>query len=131
LTEEHYKNILAEAGLDEAITAIDARQPSEPLSRLPATQAPRLQAALRTFSLWLSGPGVVDSPRLSQLTVQSLASRVHQAALQRLAKAYQRLCEEVRKPENKYEAAATLLGGERPFGQVHLLWQIFGLQAQD
>jgi hypothetical protein len=50
--------------------------------------------------------------------------------LARLAKAYERLCEEVKKPENKYEAASTLLGSERPFGQVHLLWQIFGLQDE-
>jgi hypothetical protein len=34
----------------------------------------------------------------------------------------------VRKPENRYEAASMLLGSERPFGQVHLLWQIFGLE---
>ena len=38
------------------------------------------------------------------------------------------ICEEVKKPENMYEAASTLLGSERPFGQVHLLWQIFGLE---
>ncbi|PCH37909.1 oligomeric complex COG6 [Wolfiporia cocos MD-104 SS10] len=128
LTEEHYKNILTEAGLAEPIAAIGTRQPNEPLSRLPAAQPAQLQAALRQFSLWLSGPGVVESPRLSQLTVQSLAARVQQASLERLAGAYRRLCEEVRKPKNKYEAAATLLGSERPFGQVHLLWQIFGLQ---
>ncbi|KAJ7919033.1 oligomeric complex COG6-domain-containing protein [Mycena leptocephala] len=35
---------------------------------------------------------------------------------------------QVKKPENKYEAASTLLGSERPFGQVNLLWQIFGLE---
>ena len=35
------------------------------------------------------------------------------------------------RPENRYEAAATLLGGERPFGQVHLLRQIFGLGEGD
>ena len=39
--------------------------------------------------------------------------------------------EEVRKPENKYEAGATLLASERPFGQVHLLWQIFGIEEKD
>lgn len=39
------------------------------------------------------------------------------------------ICEEVKNPANKYEAAATLLGSERPFGQVHLLWQIFGLEG--
>ena len=41
------------------------------------------------------------------------------------------ICEEVKKPENKYEAASTLLGSERPFGQVHLLWQIFGLAEEE
>ena len=40
------------------------------------------------------------------------------------------ICEEVKKPVNKYEAASTLLGSERPFGQVHLLWQIFGLEEE-
>ena len=40
------------------------------------------------------------------------------------------ICAEVKKPENKYEAAATLLGSERPFGQVHLLWKIFGLEGE-
>ncbi|KAH9843151.1 oligomeric complex COG6 [Rhodofomes roseus] len=128
LTEEHYRNLLKEAGLHDVVAAIEGRQPSEPLSRIPAAQTSRLQTALREFSRWLSGPGVVESPRLSQLTLQTLASRVHQAALQRLAEAYQHICEEVRRPENRYEAAATLLGSERPFGQVHLLWQIFGLQ---
>ena len=39
--------------------------------------------------------------------------------------------EEVKKPENKCEAASTLLGSERPFGQVHLLWQIFGLEEEE
>ena len=62
--------------------------------------------------------------------MQNLANRVHRAALARLVKTYQRLCEEVRKPENKYEAAATILGSERPFGQVHLLWQIFGIEEE-
>jgi hypothetical protein len=41
------------------------------------------------------------------------------------------ICTEVKKSENKYEAAATLLGSERPFGQVHLLWKIFGLEGEE
>ena len=102
--------------------------PQEPLSRVPAAEPSALQAALHRFSEWLSGHEVVQSPRLSLLTVQSLHSRIHQAALSRVAATYERICEEVKKPENKYEAAATLLGSERPFGQVRLLWQIFGLQ---
>ncbi|KAI0720424.1 oligomeric complex COG6 [Fomitopsis betulina] len=130
LTEEHYRDLLKEAGLHEVVVAIENRPPSEPLSRIPAAQTAHLQTSLREFSSWLSGPGVVESPRLAQLTLQSLAARVHQAALQRLAEAYELICEEVRRPENRYEAAATLLGSERPFGQVHLLWQIFGLQEE-
>ena len=74
---------------------------------------------------------VVHSSRLSQLTVQKLQSKIHHDALVRLAKTYQMICEEVKKPENKYEAASTLLGSERPFGQVHLLWQIFGLEEEE
>ncbi len=70
-------------------------------------------------------------PRLAQLTAQSLATRIHQTALERLIYTYKWFCEEVRKPENKYEAAATLLGSERPFGQVHLLWQIFGIEEKE
>ncbi|KAI0929236.1 hypothetical protein AcW1_006229 [Taiwanofungus camphoratus] len=131
LTEEHYMDILQDAGLGEVAGAINTRQPNEPLSRIPATQPSQLQSSLRKFSLWLSSSGVVDSPRLSQLTVQSLHARVHEAALERLAQTYQRLCEEVRKPENRYEAASTLLGSERPFGQAHLLWQIFGLHQEN
>jgi len=56
---------------------------------------------------------------------------VHHAALERLASSYQQLCEEVKRPGNRYEAAATLLGSERPFGQIRLLWQIFGLQDRE
>ena len=41
------------------------------------------------------------------------------------------ICEEVKKPGNKYEAASTLLGSERRFGQVHLLWHIFGLEEEE
>ena len=73
---------------------------------------------------------MVQSRRLGLLTVQSVAARVHQAALERVAETYERICEEVKKPENRYEAGATLLGSERPFGQVRLLWQIFGLQER-
>lgn len=105
-----------------------ASDEQEPLSRIPAAEPVVLQRALRRFSEWLSGLEVVQSPRLSQLTVQSLHTRVHRAALQRLASTYERLCEEVKKAENKYEAGSTLLGSERPFGQVRLLWQIFGLE---
>lgn len=103
----------------------------EPLSHIPATQPAQLLVSLNKFSTWLSGLEVVQSPRLARLTHQRLHFQIHHAALVRLAKTYEMLCEEVRKPENKYEAASTLLGSERPFGQVHLLWQIFGLEDSE
>ncbi|GBE81891.1 Conserved oligomeric Golgi complex subunit 6 [Sparassis crispa] len=130
LTEEHYKNILWEAGFNEVVEAFTQQKPGEPLSYIYGTTIYRLQSALRKFSTWLSGITVVHSNRLSHLTVQSHATRVHQAVLVRIARIYERLIGEMRKPENKYEAAATLLAGERPFGQMHLLWQIFGMQDQ-
>ena len=71
------------------------------------------------------------APRLAQLSVQALAQRVHRAALGRLVRTYRWFCEEVRRPESRYEAAATVLGSERPFGQVHLLWQIFGIEGEE
>lgn len=103
----------------------------EPLSRLPTTQSSSLQAALRTFAQWLQSIEVVHSPRLALLSAQGLHSRVHRAALARLARVYCTLCTAVRAPENRYEAAATLLGQERPFGQIGMLCQIFGLSDAD
>ncbi|KAJ7814128.1 oligomeric complex COG6 [Mycena olivaceomarginata] len=122
LTEEHYKNIMVDSGI-HLIAETCVNHGSEPMSRIPATLPAQLQTALRNFSLWLSGLEVVQSPRLSQLTAQRLHIKIHQAALERLARS------QVKKPENKYEAASTLLGSERPFGQVNLLWQIFGLEG--
>ncbi|OSD08476.1 oligomeric complex COG6 [Trametes coccinea BRFM310] len=157
LIEEHYQDLLEDAGVAEVAAACEARAQNVsglvngsisegcgrgredgtetrsiqgPLSHVPAGEPAALQAALRRFSEWLSGAEVVQSRRLGLLTVQSVATRVHQAALERVAETYERICEEVKKPENKYEAAATLLGSERPFGQVRLLWQIFGLEGR-
>jgi len=36
----------------------------------------------------------------------------------------------VRDPRARYEASATLLGVERPFGSVAALWQIFGINEE-
>ncbi|KAI9065410.1 oligomeric complex COG6 [Trametes sanguinea] len=130
LIEEHYQDLLGDAGLAEVAAACEGRAQNGPLSHVPAGEPAALQAALRRFSDWLSGAEVVQSRRLGLLTVQSVATRVQQAALERVAETYERICEEVKRPENKYEAAATLLGSERPFGQVRLLWQIFGLEGR-
>jgi len=131
LVNDHYQNLTRDAGLYEVFAVCFDNTSKEPMSRIPATEPESLQTALHQFSVWLSDVGVLHSSRLARLTVQSLNSRVHHAALERLASSYQRLCEEVKKPSNRYEAAATLLGSERPFGQVRLLWQIFGLQDQE
>ncbi|KAI0345229.1 oligomeric complex COG6 [Trametopsis cervina] len=128
LIEEHYANVIRDTGLGEIIDAWKSRRGQEPLSHLPAASTSRIQAALHSFSVWLTSNTVDHPPRLAQLSVQTLASRIHRAALARLVHTYKWFCDEVSRPENKYEAAATLLGSERPFGQVHLLWQIFGIE---
>lgn len=71
----------------------------------------------------------VQSPRLSRLSLQRINIEIHQAVLERIVQVYKRICQEVKHPRNKYEAAATLLGSERPFGQVNLLCQILGLEG--
>ncbi|SJL04371.1 related to Conserved oligomeric Golgi complex subunit 6 [Armillaria ostoyae] len=131
LTDEHYHDIMVDAGLYDIITVCDKWDRSEPLSYIPTVRPQELKSALQRFSVWLSGLEVVQSQRLSHLSVQRLHTTIHQAALERMAQGYKVICDEVRKPENKYEAASTLLGSERPFGQVHLLWQIFGLEEKD
>jgi hypothetical protein len=123
-----YENIRRDAGLEEIITACESHGPNDVLSRHPSAEPAQLQLSLQRFSAWLSGDQVVHSQRLSRLLAPKLHTRIHQGALERLAQAYQRVCAEVRRPENRYEAGSTVLGSERPFGQVHLLWQIFGLE---
>ena len=39
--------------------------------------------------------------------------------------------EKAKIPESKYEAASTLLGSERPFGQVRLLWMVLGGASEE
>ncbi|THH31107.1 hypothetical protein EUX98_g3063 [Antrodiella citrinella] len=131
LINEHYGTIIMDTGLGDVIESWKAHEGNEPLSRLPTSSPARLQNALHKFSLWLTSHTVDHSPRLAQLAVQTLATRIHQKALERLVQTYKWFCEEVKKPENRYEAAATLLGSERPFGQVHLLYQIFGIEEEE
>ena len=104
-----------------------------PLSRLPATEPEALAKALGKFSLWLSTPDVISSPRLFSLSSSLLAGHVHRGALRRLVHVYSALCEEVRaeSARGKYVAGSVVLGRERPFGQVELLRQIFGLEEDD
>ena len=90
-----------------------------------------LEAALRSFANWLSTSDVVHPTRLKHLHDQRLRRKVHHAALRKLAQSYARICEEVRKSENRYEAANTVLGGQRPFGQMSVLQQILGLEDDE
>jgi hypothetical protein len=103
----------------------------EPLSYIAPTESAALQGALSRFSAWLSSPAVLHSARLAAINGHGLPDRVHRAALSRLARAYAQLCAAVKDPKNRYEAAVTLLGGARPFGQVNLLWQIFGMEEDE
>ena len=85
----------------------------------------------RIHRIAVIGAGLMGHGIALELAAHGYGVSLHdrdQAALERVAQAYEGICEEVKKAENKYEAAATLLGSERPFGQVRLLWQIFGLQ---
>ncbi|KAJ7293752.1 oligomeric Golgi complex subunit 6 [Mycena rebaudengoi] len=89
LTEEHYKNIMVDAGIDQIAETCINRDESVISFFIP----PQLQSALHNFSVWLSGLEVVQSPRLSQLTAQRLHMKIHHSALERIA---------LKKPENKY-----------------------------
>jgi hypothetical protein len=91
---------------------------------------PALRAALSAFAHWLASLDAVHAPRLAALTAPFLHARVHRAVQRRLGRAYASLCARVRDPRSRYEAAATLLGADRPFGSVAALWQIFGIDEE-
>ncbi|KIK92098.1 hypothetical protein PAXRUDRAFT_830282 [Paxillus rubicundulus Ve08.2h10] len=131
LEDDHYESILNDAYLRDAIRALETKDPATPLSRLPATDPTALTNTLAKFSLWLSTSDVISPPRLFPLSAPRLAERVHKGALRRFVGAYERLCEEVKSERGRYEAGSVLLGRERPFGQVGLLRQIFGLEDED
>lgn len=61
------------------------------------------------------------------MSVPRLASSIHSDAVQKIGLAYGRVCDAVRKPDNKYEFAGTLLGSRRPFGDMRVLWQVLGV----
>jgi hypothetical protein len=128
LVANHHQNIMEDTGLKQ-ITALCSERKTEPLSYRPGARAYEVQACLHQLASWLSMADIVQSPRLGRLSLQRLHTRIHHAALERLVSAYQLICEEIRHPRNKYEASATLLGSERPFGQINLLCQILGIEA--
>lgn len=83
------------------------------------------------LAAWLSTPDVVQPARLAPLFDRRLAEHVHRAALRTLVASYERICAEVRKPANKYEAANTILGAQRPFGSLQALRQILGIEEEE
>jgi hypothetical protein len=103
----------------------------EPLAYVPACAPPALRGALSSFAHWLASLDAVHAARLAALTAPALHARVHRAAQRRLGHVYAALCARVHDPKSRYEAAATLLGAERPFGSVAALWQIFGIDEED
>ncbi|KAF8486745.1 oligomeric complex COG6 [Russula emetica] len=127
LIEEHYETVLRDSGLDDAIGACEQTPDDEPLAHVPACAPPTLRSALTSFAHWLASLDAVHAPRLAALTAPALHARVHRAAQRRLGNGYAALCARAREPRSRYEAAATLLGAERPFGSVEVLWQIFGI----
>ncbi|KAH9032506.1 oligomeric complex COG6 [Lactarius hengduanensis] len=130
LINEHYENVLRDSGLHDAVHACEHASPDEPLSLVPACAPAALRGALSAFAHWLASLDAVHAPRLAALTAPFLHARVHRAVQRRLGRAYAALCARVRDPRARYEAAATLLGAERPFGSAAALWQIFGINEE-
>ena len=132
LTNAHFNSVLEVTTLNGPLSLCTTSEPpSEPLSHLDAMQPQELTTALRTFAAWLSSPDVVHPARLAPLTDRRLAETVHREALRAVVGAYERICVEVRNPKNRYEAANTLLGGQRPFGSLPALRQILGIEEPD
>ncbi|KAJ2923760.1 hypothetical protein H1R20_g13342, partial [Candolleomyces eurysporus] len=97
IVDEHFTNLLEEAGLLEVYVTCKNPPTDEPLSHLPPTSPAALLTSLQTFSSWLSTPTLLHSPRLSHLTLQKLHDQIHREALKRIVKAYEKICEEVGK----------------------------------
>ncbi|KAF8470455.1 oligomeric complex COG6 [Russula ochroleuca] len=131
LIEEHYEMVLRDSGLHDAIRACEETPEDEPLAHVPACDPSTLRSTLASFAHWLTSLDAVHAPRLAALTAPALHARVHRAAQRRLGHVYAALCARVREPRSRYEAAATLLGAERPFGSVTTLWHILGINEVD
>lgn len=69
-----------------------------------------------------------STPRLSLLSIPRLSSLIHRTVLERVGRAYGKICEAVKDAENRYESPTTLLGTRRPFGQMAVLWQVLGIE---
>ncbi|EJU04626.1 oligomeric complex COG6 [Dacryopinax primogenitus] len=126
LVEEYYTKTLKDSGLAPILQAIETVDATTPLSHLPASSPAALSTALTAFSQFLASP--LLSPPLLPAQISLI---IHQRTLERVEQGYARICDQVRKPENRYEAAETVLGGRRPWGDRRVLRQIFGLAASE
>ncbi|KAH7102798.1 oligomeric complex COG6 [Auriculariales sp. MPI-PUGE-AT-0066] len=124
LKDDHYLRLLKDSGLAPVTNALTNSKPDEPLAHNVAASPQNLTTALRAFDRFLGTLDVASSPLLALLSVGHV---VHRGALAHVAQAYERLCEAVRDTNNRYEFASTLLGGQRPFGQMGVLWQVLGI----
>ncbi|KZS99108.1 oligomeric complex COG6 [Sistotremastrum niveocremeum HHB9708] len=128
LVDSHFEQLLVDSGLSPIIAAIDNHSADTPLSHIPQASSQSLTAAVRQFSTFLSTLDVLSSPRLQLLTAPALPGTIHRRALTKIALAYEKICIQVKRPENKYEFVSTILGSQRPFGQTSTLWQLLGIQ---
>ncbi|CCA71103.1 hypothetical protein PIIN_05038 [Serendipita indica DSM 11827] len=131
IVEAHVDALLEESGIGTLVATLDDTGREMPLSRVPNCASQDVSTALHTFDTFLSNLDVSSSPHLSLLTLPRLGTLIHRTALERVARAYGRLCVAIRDPKNKYEFAGTLLGGRRPFGQMSTLYQVLGLDQVD
>ncbi|GJJ08446.1 hypothetical protein Clacol_002664 [Clathrus columnatus] len=121
LSEQHCTRLLQESGLAPILETMKAHDAT-------ATTTQEVTAALRAFDSFLSKLDVISSPRLELLAVPRLATLIHRTALKELGDYYGSLCAMIKDPKNKYEFASTLLGSQRPFGQMDVLWQVMGVE---
>jgi conserved oligomeric Golgi complex subunit 6 len=98
-----------------------------PLARVQGCSSQNVSVALQAFDSFLSSLDVLTSPSLSLLSLPRLGTLIHRTALERVARAYGKICQAIRDPKNKYEFSGTLLGSRRPFGQMSVLLQVLGL----
>ena len=126
-----YGRLLIDSGLAAVVSALSTASPTDPLSHVPSASPQSITTALRSFDRFLSTLDVATSPRLALLSVGHVAQRVHRGALARVARDYGSVCDAVREPKNRYEFASTLLGGQRPFGQMGVLWQVWGIEQDE
>ncbi|KIM33186.1 hypothetical protein M408DRAFT_325989, partial [Serendipita vermifera MAFF 305830] len=129
IIEAHYERLLKDSGLAPIVAAVDDPNEQMPLAHVQGCSSQNVSSALQAFDSFLSSLDVLTSSSLSLLSLPRLGTLIHRTALERVARAYGKLCQAVREPKNKYEFSGTLLGSRRPFGQMNVLFQVLGVDA--